>query len=77
MRYNYTFLIYRWSSALCDCSFFCMCDVNYSIFLLQISVYIYVFHATEKTAQHGCVFDSVTVNFNALRKLSFLHMCLT
>jgi len=25
--------------------------------------------------QHGCVFDSVTVLFIPLWKLSFLHMC--
>jgi len=52
-----------------------MYDVNYSIFLLRISFYLYVFHATEKTVQHGCVFDSVTVLFILLWKLSFLHMC--
>ena len=40
-----------------------MCDVHYSVFLLWISLDIYEFHATEETAQHVCVFDSVAVLF--------------
>jgi hypothetical protein len=37
---------------LWDCSFFCMCNVNYSVLFLQISFYVYacpgVFHTTER-----------------------------
>jgi hypothetical protein len=57
-----------------------MCNANYSVFLLRISLYIYacpgVFMRLRKTiTQHGRVCDSVTVDFIPLWKLSFLHMC--
>ena len=63
-----------------------MCNVNYSILLLRISFYIYiyiyiyawpgVFHATEKDSNvaWACVFESVTVVFIPLLRLSFLHV---
>jgi len=54
-----------------------MCDVNYSVFLLQIAFDIYVFHATEKMVQHGCVFDGVNCIFHSVVEVKFLHVCWT
>ena len=46
-----------------------MCNVNYSVFLLRISLYVY---ATEKdTTQHGRLIV-LTVVFISLWKLQFL-----
>ena len=57
-----------------------MCNANYSVFLLRFSLYMYACHGVfmhlRKTiTEHGRVFDSVTLDFIPLLKLSFLHMC--
>jgi hypothetical protein len=44
-----------------------MCKVNYSVFLLRISFYIYIYKDNA-----GRVSDSVTVVFISLWKLKFL-----
>ena len=55
-----------------------MCNANYSVFLLRISLYACpgVFMRLRKTiTKHGRVCDSVTLDFIPLWKLSFVHMC--
>lgn len=80
--YRFKMWICRGASVLlCDSQFLIyMCNVNYSIFLLRISFYIYacpgVFHATVKDSKLAWeCFGSVTVVFIPLWKLSFLRMC--
>jgi hypothetical protein len=57
-----------------DCSFFHICDVNYSV-LLRISFYIYACVSCNwERLHHWYVFHSITVLFIPLWKLSFWLM---